>query len=183
MRLDAIVIYPGGDPVTVVGETPVQRKSIREARAFDRFAEAVGKHISAEVMVVDSLELPPPADGVIFLCRRDVLDRSIARQADQIHKLASRTVLVDAVRGSELELCHRLALAAAIGSDQYFHWQSSNNATRAAEITGLKSVGRALGATLAAGSEGRDYALFSVPGLREIPSLLDAYLKAYVPLL
>jgi hypothetical protein len=182
MRLDAILIYPGGDPVSVVGESGNRTISIREAGAFDEFAEALGKKIAAKVLVDDALELPEPPDGTIFICRQDVLDRSVRRQANQIHKLASRSVLMDVVRGYEVDLCERLALAAAIGSDQHFHWQSDNNRRRPAEIVGMKSIGQALGATLP-GPERPAYALLRHPELRELPAFLAAYLDAYAPLL
>jgi hypothetical protein len=185
MRLESIVIYPGSDPVTVVNQAGRQTISIRAALAFDQFAEVLSKRTTAEVRVEDTPELPPPADGVIFICRQDVVDRSLARQADRTRELASHTVLVDVVRGYELEMAERLGLAAAIGGDHYSHWQGGHNIRRPAELTGLKSVGRALGATwrTAPAWEGPNYALLRHPQFRELPTFLAAYLDAYVLLL
>jgi hypothetical protein len=185
MRLDAVMIYPGDDPVSVVSEAGNRRIPIRVAGAFDQFAQALGKHTAAEVQVSDALELPLTTDGVLFVCRQDVLDRSMVRQANRIHRLASRTVVVDVVRGYELELCERLALAAAVGSDQYFHWKSCNNIRRPAELMGLKSVGSALGATwsMVPALDGPSYSLLRHPHLHELPAFLAAYLEAYAPLL
>jgi hypothetical protein len=186
MRLDAVIIFPGGDAVSVVGGPAGSRAiSIREARAIDRFAAELGKNIPADVRVDDALELPEPTQHVLFVCRQAVLDRSSALQENRIHLLASRTVLVDVARGHELQLCEALALASAIGSDQYFHWQSDNNGKRSAEIMGLKSIGRELGATWATASalEGQHYALLRHPELRQLPTFLAAYLEAYVALL
>lgn len=183
MRLDSIVIFPGGDITNLVTHAGSEQVSIRSARAFDKFATALGSHTSATIQVADELTLPVPADGVIFICRPDVLERSLKQQSDRVHLLSSRTVVVDLVRTYALEWAERLALAAVVPTEQYFHWQDGGTNKGLPAFFGLKSVGETLGATWpdAPQTQGPNYALLRHDQIHDLPAFLAEYLRAYVP--
>jgi hypothetical protein len=185
MRLDSVVIFPGNDTASFVGSSGNRLIPIREARAFDEFAAALGRSMTAEIRIDEGPELPPPSEGVIYLCRPDVLDRSVARQTDRVHSLSSRTVLVDMVRTYALDQAERLSLAAVIDTGQYLRWQNGGGSGRPVELFGLKGVGRTVGATWpdVPRLEGQNYALLRDSQNRELPAFLAAYLEAYAPLL
>jgi hypothetical protein len=177
MRLRGVVLYPGCDPVRVVGENAPETVPIREARAFDRFAAELAAALGTDVRVDDSPQLPVPGDGVLFICRQDVLDRSATYDAD----LRSRIVLVDVPRGREVVICEQLALAAAVGNDHYFTWERGNTARRPGGIVGLRRVADIIGAQCSdvPSMSGEHYALMTHPGARDLIQLLARYLSAY----
>src|SRR5215471_9783114 len=140
MQLKLVVVYPGCDSVRIVGENAPESITIREVRSFDRFAAELAAALGTDVRVDESPDLPVPEDGVLFVCRQDVLDRSATRHADCIHRLRSRTVLVNVLPGREVGTCERLALAAAVGIDQYFQWQRGTKEPRSTGIVGLRRV-------------------------------------------
>jgi hypothetical protein len=126
--------------------------------------------------------LPEPGDGVIFVCRPDVLERSLPLH-DRVHLLSSRTVVAGLVRTYALEWAERLALAAVIPSEQYFHWQEGLTRPDTPRFYGLKSVGQALGADWleSAPMQSANYALLRHGSFHDLPEFLAAYLTAYVP--
>lgn len=184
MLLDLIVIFPGNAETRRVTSVGSESVSIREARCFDRFAEELGRCTSARVEIDDSLRLPPVAEGVFYICRPDVIDRSIAAEPGTSHLLASRTTVVDMVRTYALRQAEELGLAAVIESGEYAAWQESKN-LRPAAFYGLKTVGKVLGASWQRIPiwEGPNYALLRHSSLQSLPAFLAAYLEAYASLL
>jgi hypothetical protein len=183
VRLDSILIFPGCDVTNLVTHSGVETLPIREARGFDDFANELIDQGAASVRVEDQPELPAPMEDVIFVCRPDVLQRSLAQQPDRAHLLSSRTVLVDIVRTYALEWAERLALCAVIESGQYFRWQEERQ--NPTFVYGLKDVAKAFGATWPdlPQFQGTTYAPLTHDGFPSLPALLAAYLKAYVRLL
>jgi hypothetical protein len=135
--------------------------------------------------VDESPDLPVPEDGVLFVCRKDVLDRSATRHADCIHRLNSCTVLVNVLPGREVGTCERLALAAAVGTDQYSQWERGTKAPRPTGIFGLRRVAKMIGAECShiAAMSGENYALMTHPEVRLLTDLLALYFSAYAALL
>jgi hypothetical protein len=185
MRLDSILILPGNAEATHVTSAGSQSISIRQAGDFDRFAEDLGRCTSARVEIDDALLLPPVSGGVLYICRPDVIDRSIASGTDRPRLLASRTVVADIVRTYAFQQTEELGLAAAIESQEYFFWQGGRKPQRHAALYGLKTAGRIMGATLPEipAWEGSNYARLRDSSPRGLPAFLAAYLEAYANLL
>ena len=181
MRLKSILVFPGNDSSRLVTSSGSRAIPIRVARDFDRFAEVFRDACSVEVHVDASLILPPAIDGTIFLCRPDVLDRSLTQHSDQHASITAQTVVVDAMRDQALGLAARLRLAAAIDNLQYFEWQNARTSISSRCLYGQKTVGASVGAEMVGvvRQEG-DYALLCHSGLSGLPALLAAYLHAYV---
>ena len=184
MQLKFVVVYPGCDSVRVVGENAPENITIREVRSFDRFAAELAAALGAEVRIDGSPDLPVPTEGVLFVCRQDVLDRSVTRHADCIHQLRSRAVLVDVLPGREVGTCERLALAAAVGIDQYDQWQQGTKERRSTGIVGLRRVAEMIGAHCShiAAMSGENYVLMTHPETPALTPLLALYLSAYATL-
>ena len=178
MSLDSIAIFPGDAVSTHVTSSGRRVIPVRESYEIDRFAAELGKHTSARVRVDARPELPPPAEGEIFVCLLDVMQRSEARDGDLFRRQAPRVLLLDAVRSYALEWAERLALSGVVDSSQYFQWMQGHKSQRTA-LYGLKRVGQAMGVTKLTPPETEHYGVISRPDLRELPALVAAYLEAY----
>ncbi len=185
MRLDSIVIFPGQAETTLVTSAGSQPIPIRVSLSFDRFAEELRHCTSALVEVEEGLRLPPVSDGVLYICRHEVIERSLALETERPRLLASHTVIVDVVRTYALREAERLAPAAVIASEEYLAWQEGRDLQKPAAFYGLKTVGRLMGATWPTIPlwEGPSYALLRDSGPRGLPAFLAAYLEEYANLL
>jgi hypothetical protein len=185
MRLDSIIVFPGEAETTLVTSAGSQPMAIREARDFDRFAGEMRTFTSAAVGIAAGLRLPPVADGVFYMCRSDVLDRSLAHEVERPRLLASHTVLVDVGRTYALQQAEELSLAAVVTSEEYFDWQDSRGQEGPTQFYGLKTVGRTLGASWQPIPiwEGRSYALLRDSRARSLTAFLAEYLIAYATVL
>jgi hypothetical protein len=136
---------------------------------------------SVDVHVDDALILPSAIDGTIFVCRPDVLDRSLRQHSDRHASITAQTVVVDAMRDEAMGLAERQRLAAAIDNLQYFEWQNARTSASSKCLYGQKTVGASVGAEMAGVvRQESDYALLCHPGLSGLPAFLAAYLHGYV---
>jgi len=185
MRLDSILIFPGDAETALVTTAGRQPIPIRRALDFDRFAEDLRRATSAAVEVSDDLLLPPVAEGVFFVCRPDVIDRSLAIETERPRLLAAHTVVADEIRTYALRRAEETALAAVIEGGQYRAWLAGRDRGASAAFYGLKTVGQNLGASWRRNplAEGPNYALLEDAQARGLPSFLADYLEAYARLL
>ena len=183
MLLKSIVLFPGAHRVNEVSDTGEQEVSVRVARRFDDFALALGCHTAAEIHVEDAAAMPEPIDNGIFICRPEVLERSLAKQPERVHFLSSRTVVVDLVR------THALAMGGALRAGC---GRSGRTLLLLAKTT-INVLGRRLSSAYAASArkkdslspptqppDGQTYALLHHSGFSDLPAFLIAYLNSYV---
>jgi hypothetical protein len=120
-----------------------------------------------------------PQQGIILFCEQQTsIADYLAAAPDR--KAAERIFLLDVSRQDLPGVLERHGLVGAIEITRFISWRNDPENDFGGQVYGRRDVAERMRAVIAPPPwSGETYCLFDVPGTRDLPGALAAYLRAY----
>jgi hypothetical protein len=152
---------------------------IRQMRKYDEFASGLGAALVVPVPIVEVPLAAAPQQGIILFCEQQTsIADYLAAAPDR--KAAERIFLLDVSRQDLPGVLERHGLVGAIEITRFISWRNDPENDFGGQVYGRRDVAERMRAVIAPPPwSGETYCLFDVPGTRDLPGALAAYLRAY----
>lgn len=153
---------------------------IRQMNKYDAFASALADDLAVTVPIIETPLAAAPPQGILLLYKQQTSVADYLAAAPDRKKAAERIFLLDVSRQDVPVTLERQGLAGAIEISRFTSWRNDPENDFGGQVYGRRDVAERMGAVIAPPPwSGEKYCLFDVPGTRDLPGALAAYLRAY----